>query len=198
MPAIVQDLYVYNPERAKQLLKDAGYPTGFKTKVVVSSSGTNVDYVAMIKDYLAKVGVDLQIDARDGSVYSTIANNRSNEEMIARTTTMFGLPYMMHDMRADSSGDASYWETPQTLAAYQTMMNTLGRDDSQWVKALHDVMPHVLENAWAIFMPVSYNYNIWWPWVKNFHGESSTGYARFNRNLRYLWIDQDMKKSMGY
>lgn len=198
MPASVQEVFSYNPDKAKQLLADAGYPGGFKTKIVVSSLGTNIDYVAMIQAYLAKVGVDMQIDARDNTVYTTIANNRSNDEMIARTTTMFSLPYMMHDMRADSSGDASYWEDAQSLAAYQTMMNTLGRDDSKWVKALRDAMPDMLDNAWGIFLPIPYNYNIWWPWVKNFHGETSTGYARFNRNIRYLWIDQDLKKSMGH
>jgi len=198
MPASVQELFTYNPDKAKQLLKEAGYPTGFKTKIVVSSAGTNIDYVAMVAAYLAKVGVDMQIDARDATVYTTIANNRSNEEMIARTTTMFGLPYMMHDMRADSSGDASYWENATSLAAYQTMMSTLGRDDSKWVKALHDAMPDMLDNAWGIFMPIPYTYRVWWPWVKNYHGESSTGYARFNRNIRYLWIDQPLKKSLGY
>ena len=43
------------------MLKDAGYPNGFKMNVVVSNLGTNVDYVAMVKSYLAKVGVDLTI-----------------------------------------------------------------------------------------------------------------------------------------
>ena len=33
MPQAVQDLYTYNPTKAKQLLSDAGYPNGFDTTV---------------------------------------------------------------------------------------------------------------------------------------------------------------------
>jgi peptide/nickel transport system substrate-binding protein len=179
-------------------LTEAGYPNGFKAKIVVSSAGTNVDYVAMVKDYLIKVGVDLQIQAMEASVYSTVSNAKTYEEMIARTSTMSGLPYMLHDARKDSAGNASMWETPQTLAAYQAIQDNLSKNDAAWVKALKDLSPHMVEEAWGIYMPIPYNYHVWWPWVKNFHGELSMGYARFWRHIRYMWIDQDMKKSMGF
>ncbi|MBI4283944.1 MAG: ABC transporter substrate-binding protein, partial [Chloroflexi bacterium] len=34
LPPAVAALWKYNPEKAKQLLAEAGYPNGFKTKVV--------------------------------------------------------------------------------------------------------------------------------------------------------------------
>ena len=33
MPASVKELYSYNPDKAKELLKEAGYPNGFKTSL---------------------------------------------------------------------------------------------------------------------------------------------------------------------
>ncbi|MBI4267816.1 MAG: hypothetical protein HY662_03420, partial [Chloroflexi bacterium] len=35
MPASVKELYTFNPEKAKALLKEAGYPTGFKTTATI-------------------------------------------------------------------------------------------------------------------------------------------------------------------
>jgi len=195
---LAQSMFKYDPEKAKALLKEAGYPTGFKTTIAVQSLGTNVDYVAIVKDYLSKIGVDMTILALDATVYAQVSSNRSNDEMIARTVTMYSLPYMLHEGRADSSGDFSYWQDEKTLAAYKLISDNLARNDAVWVKGLKDVTNDILENAWGIFMPQPQVYHIWWPWVKNFHGEVQTGYARFNRNVRYLWIDQDLKKTMGY
>jgi hypothetical protein len=48
-----------------------------------------------------------------------------------------------------------------------------------------------MEQAYAIPKPAPYTYNFWWPWLKNNYGQGS-GY------IRYAWVDQPMKKSMGY
>jgi hypothetical protein len=33
---------------------------------------------------------------------------------------------------------------------------------------------------------------MWWPWLKNYYGQPAAGLF-----LKYAWIDQDLKKSMG-
>jgi peptide/nickel transport system substrate-binding protein len=55
--------YPYAPEKAKQLLAEAGYPNGFKTKITTSPAYENI--VTPVQSYLAKVGIDVQVVSMD-------------------------------------------------------------------------------------------------------------------------------------
>ena len=55
--------YHYDPAAAKKLLAEAGYPAGFKTKLV-TTSGYGPDYLSrteLLKDMLSKIGIDASI-----------------------------------------------------------------------------------------------------------------------------------------
>jgi peptide/nickel transport system substrate-binding protein len=41
-------------------------------------------------------------------------------------------------------------------------------------------------------------YTAWWPWVKNYGGELRAGSERPGPIYARIWIDQDMKKKMGF
>ncbi|MBW2609224.1 MAG: ABC transporter substrate-binding protein [Deltaproteobacteria bacterium] len=58
----------YNPERARQLLKEAGYPNGFKTKLIASVSDPR-DALATIQRDLLKVGIDVKIEMYDSGKF---------------------------------------------------------------------------------------------------------------------------------
>ncbi len=59
-PTLVQELYTYNPDKAKQLLTEAGYPDGLKVKVLCTSA--QVDYFSVLMDMWDKIDVELVID----------------------------------------------------------------------------------------------------------------------------------------
>ncbi len=51
----------YNPEKARELLTEAGYPDGFKTKLIFGQEQERTG-VQAIQDYLGKVGIELELE----------------------------------------------------------------------------------------------------------------------------------------
>ncbi len=71
----------YNPMRAKQLLYEAGYPNGFKTNIV-TSMGQYPALASVIKDYWAKIGIDLEVKVVSQPELNTIASAMSYDQMM--------------------------------------------------------------------------------------------------------------------
>lgn len=63
--------YKFDPVAARKLLADAGYPNGFKTKLV-TTVGYGPDYVSrteLLKDMLSKIGIDATIVVQEYPVW---------------------------------------------------------------------------------------------------------------------------------
>jgi peptide/nickel transport system substrate-binding protein len=60
----------YDPQKAKQLLTEAGYPKGFKTKIIADAEFVSRDMMSGIQAQLADVGIDAQIDYADPGRYA--------------------------------------------------------------------------------------------------------------------------------
>jgi peptide/nickel transport system substrate-binding protein len=59
----------YNPAKAKQLLAEAGYPKGFKTKIFPHFA-IDKDIMVSVQNYLSKVGIIAEIEIVDQGKYS--------------------------------------------------------------------------------------------------------------------------------
>lgn len=65
----------YNPEKAKELLAEAGYPDGFETEIWSTTNSNTVKMVGAFQAYLAQVGIKAEIVKNDWSVFFSAVKN---------------------------------------------------------------------------------------------------------------------------
>jgi len=200
-PEELKELYTYNPDKAKKLLAEAGYPNGFKMKVL--SLNTAADFWSIIKEHWAKVGVELEIDVQDMGAKNSILNQREN--------------WYQGVTDGGCASDSAFHTSPTLSGTPSAAANTCRIFDpklDQWLEDIRstilaegtkaglrearEMVKYAVSQAYAIPVPYTYKYRFWWPWLQNYTGEDSVGYYNSPNYVPFIWVDQDLKRSMGY
>jgi peptide/nickel transport system substrate-binding protein len=200
LPPTARELFTYNPEKAKKLLAEAGYPNGFTFKVQVQNLPLlQVDLASMVAAYLAKVGVKVELETMDypswlskmtkkvhsaGFFYTTDHGNPFATIRKCFLSKQTWNAFMMHDEHMDKTWKATVENANLT--------------EKQGFEEMRKLAVHAIDQAPAIWLPGMYFYTAWWPWVKNYHGEIRVGAHRAAPILARVWIDQELKKKMGF
>ncbi len=198
MPDSVKELYTYNPDKAKKLLAEAGYPKGFSFKVqYFAGNPDHVDVIPLIAAYLEQVGVTMELQPMEYAAYLSamttkkhtagyfMDNGHTNPTTTLRKSFGSGQtwnPSMYADPEFDKKLEAAYAERDETKR--QALLKTMTRE--------------IIDKAPYIWLPTRYVYTAWWPWVKNYDGELRAGAERPGPIYARIWIDQALKKKMGY
>jgi peptide/nickel transport system substrate-binding protein len=187
-----------NIEKAKQLLKEAGYPNGFRASVDVWSQQPQPDEVSMLASYLSKVGIQLDIKVREVGLWNSMDAANSQEDMWYGQAKGIWAPYeqLMTGMAYSNDAiirDPYYTKVGEVIGRDWPMKNT-----DNYFKTLKESGVYELNSAWAVFMPSPYVYQMWWPWVENWFGIGWTGWAGINDWYKGIWTNTEMKRSMGF
>jgi peptide/nickel transport system permease protein len=74
----------------------------------------------------------------------------------------------------------------------------LTRDESKRQQMIREMTVEILDKAPYVWLPTPYIFTAWWPWVQNYNGELRAGAVRPGPIYARIWIDQEMKKKMGF
>ena len=194
LPETVQELYGHNPEKAKQLLAEAGYPEGFETSIICTS--TAVDILSIVKANWEEIGVILNLEVKEAAVASSIGARRSHKEMIIGTG-VDSTPRTWNNFGPDNMGNKSMINDDVVNAAIEEWREK----QSDWDELCQigkETYSYILEQAWTVPLPAGYSYFLWWPWYKGYNGELSIGFYNYYHSTHYCWMDLELKKEMGH
>jgi peptide/nickel transport system substrate-binding protein len=198
MPDSVKELYTYNPEKAKKLLAEAGYPKGFTFKTqVCSCSPDNMDLLPLVAGYLEQIGVKIEIQPMEYGAY-----------LSAMTTAKHTAGYFMTNGHTNPTRTLHKSFTPGQLwgpsmlfsDAFTAKMNKAyaTRDEGERQAVIREMTREIIDQAPYVWLPIPYLYSAWWPWVKNYDGELRVGAVKPGPIYARIWLDQELKKKMGY
>jgi len=156
--AYVEDLAPrkYDPAKAKQLLTEAGYPNGFKTKIIVSAGG-NMDIPVSIQSYLSKIGINAEIEVKEPAAYQQILSGTWKNGLILNPLIEWANP---------NTGFNFFWGVPGSF--FKSTSRPAG-----WAEAMlasntsaapDPVLTQKLERMWyedAMAIPVYYGVALW-------------------------------------
>jgi ABC-type transport system substrate-binding protein len=63
----VRQPYPYDPEKAKSLLREAGYPNGFAMKLLVGSNSPDAETGVVLQEYYKQIGVEVELVSEEAS-----------------------------------------------------------------------------------------------------------------------------------
>lgn len=192
-----QEVWGYNPDKAKQLLAEAGYPSGFKTNVVCTAA--QVDLLSICKDQLGKIGINMDLRVMETGVFNSFLRGRQHDQMIVTAGKFYFLPWFFYEVRVENFDNCAYYEDPKTRAAYNECAKYVMKDVNKTWQILKDITPFMIEQCvMGGYLPIPYAYDMWWPWLQNWYGATRVGYWEPESNSMYAWADVNMRKAMGH
>ena len=196
LPESCQELFTYNPEKARELLAEAGYPDGFSCEVVCPT--LQADVTSMVAGFWEEIGVECEIKPLEfGALFGTLFG-KTHKHII------------FHFGGEGNNPLRDLWNTLVTGERYNSAMWSDPAFDEKWHQAaterdparrnelLKELSVYAIENSLFIMLPTADYYRYAWPWVRNYWGESCAGAVNPAPIYARIWLDQELKEAMGY
>lgn len=186
----VDGLLEYDPEKAKQLLADAGYPDGFSAELVATDGygETILREAQWVQEDLAKIGIKLTIDQQDYATYvsSTWPETKYDIMYGLQTPMLTADEYLTSEYTSTGTRNWSKVNDPELdkMVAAQRVIT----DEAQREKALQDIERYIMENVSTPLPLYAYDtQTLYSGKVHDYHPHPDYS----SRELQNVWMEQE-------
>ena len=202
-------LFEYHPTEAKQLLEKAGYPYGFKSKII-AGEGHLAESAHAISNYLRMVGISLEVEVvKMKNLYHLTMARKPAPFFNGLAITDNPCPFLYGACQFEFFLDPRSSLTWQGQGNKKFEESKLGQKYiNMWddLKATMDLKEYLekwrtltywaLDQLWFMPLMVTTGHHYWQPWLYGLEG--GQGFMdKYIHIYKYAWIDAEMKKQLS-
>jgi peptide/nickel transport system substrate-binding protein len=200
-PQALKDEYAYNPNEAKKLLTEAGYPNGFKTNIIAEAD-SDEKLLQIIKSYFAQVGIGMEIRILQTARWIVFVQTDHKQDQLAhhRSGPLGHTSAPICDLTRFQKNGWGNWmmvDDPAISSFLSDALSSTTIDDMKFV--MRKANEYVARKHFTISVLQPEAYSLCQPWVKGFTGQfgsawaHSVGPAMLSFYLGRFWIDRNLK-----
>jgi peptide/nickel transport system substrate-binding protein len=145
--------YSYDPERARQLLAEAGFPEGINLTWDLSTTGTVgiAEFPQAVVISLREIGVEVELNVLEPNILSQNTEDRTVNQLYSRTNAAYFDPGLTFDVwRLDNIGNGAQWENEEFQRLREEVYT--GGTPEERLELSHQMQAIIMEEAPAIFL----------------------------------------------
>jgi peptide/nickel transport system substrate-binding protein len=181
--------YEYDPQEAKRLLAEAGYPKGFKTQLTVTNGlgRDRIDEAVLVQRYLKDVGIEAELKIQENGAYSATTMQGKFEGLVDSPSGVAWEPdgRLYRAYASDSSRNMGHVNDATLTALLKEQRRT--KDLEARKQLIFDIQRYVADQQYSVYLNSGTITTSWQPYVKNFAPNHSFDYG--NRAAA-LWLDR--------
>ncbi len=147
-----ESLYPYDPEKAKSLLTEAGYPDGFDLEITATTASTQyLDAAQIIADQLSRVGIRATIKQVEWSTWlDEVYHNKQFEATVVGFDGTLAPNYWMKRYVTGSSKNFMNYSSSEYDETFEKALKTI--DDNEKADCYKKLQMILAEDAESVFI----------------------------------------------
>jgi peptide/nickel transport system substrate-binding protein len=181
--------YRYDPQEARRLLAEAGFPKGFKTQLTVTGGlGRDlIDDAQLVQRFLKDVGIDAELKIQEHGAYMATTIQGKFEGMVRGPFAIGFDPDIpvYRPYAADSSFNTGHVNDPKLTAMVKEQRRT--KDLEARKQLIFDVQRYIAQQQYYVYLNSVTVTGSWQPYVKNY--APNQGFDDGSR-VAALWLER--------